>query len=123
MNALSDDIRMRVLDAYLSGEGSYRELAQRFEVSHSFIQKLVKLHRETGSIRPKGHAGGNPGKIGPEHHGLILELVDEQADAILIDFAELFESRTGIKVSFMTIQRCFQKLDITLKKKRGNRKR
>jgi transposase-like protein len=60
MNAYSMDLRERVAAAYDDGEGSQAELAHRFRVSVSWIGKLLRRRRQTGSIAPKPHSGGRP---------------------------------------------------------------
>jgi transposase-like protein len=54
--ALSDDLRCRILEAYSRGEGSQRELAQRFGVSFEYVRKVRWQLRQNGqmkvSVRP-----------------------------------------------------------------------
>lgn len=50
MEAYSDDLRERVLEAYDRGAGSLRYLAELFGVSHAWIGKLLKLRRKRGSL-------------------------------------------------------------------------
>ena len=54
----STDLRQRVIDAYKAKEGSQRQLADRFKVSLSFVQRLVRRYRHTGKVDAKLHAGG-----------------------------------------------------------------
>ena len=51
MQPLSNDLRKRILDAVDNREGSRRKLAVRFKVNTSTITKLLRLRRETGSMR------------------------------------------------------------------------
>ena len=118
MVPLSNDIRQRVLDCYLNEKLSYRKIADRFGVSHSFVFSLIKKYKQTGSICPRPHGGGNPAKIKEEHYELIEKIISENPDGILADFADSFNSYTGSDVSVMAIQRCLKKLKITFKKKR-----
>lgn len=53
MKTSSIDLRSNILEAYQTQEGSQRQLAKRFKVSLSFIEKLFKQYRETGSITPR----------------------------------------------------------------------
>ncbi|WP_211178321.1 MULTISPECIES: hypothetical protein [Brasilonema] len=54
----STDVRQRVIDAYNAKEGSVRQLADRFKVSLSFVQRLICRNSYTGQVTPKPHAGG-----------------------------------------------------------------
>jgi transposase len=53
MKPYSIDLRQKIVDAYSNQEGSYRELAQRFSVSFSFVKRLLKRYKDTGKIEPK----------------------------------------------------------------------
>ncbi|MCA9095172.1 MAG: hypothetical protein KDA68_16915 [Planctomycetaceae bacterium] len=47
MNALSMDLRERIVAAYQAGEGSHRVLAERFAVSKAVVGKLVRQIRNS----------------------------------------------------------------------------
>jgi transposase len=53
MQAYSLEFRERIIDTYAEGNTSQRQLAKRFRVAPSFVQKILKQYRETGSIEPK----------------------------------------------------------------------
>lgn len=53
MKAYSLDLRQKIIDTYFEGGISQRQLAKRFRVALSFVEKLLKQYRETGSIAPK----------------------------------------------------------------------
>lgn len=53
MRPYSLDLRQRIVDTYADGNTSQREMAKRFRVAPSFVQKILKQYRETGSIEPK----------------------------------------------------------------------
>jgi len=53
MKAYSLDLRQKIVDAYAEGNISQRQLAKQFRVALSFVEKLLKQCRETGSIAPK----------------------------------------------------------------------
>lgn len=59
----STDLRQRVINAYKANEGSQRQLADRFKVSLSFVQRLIRLYQNTGQVTPKHHGGGARAKI------------------------------------------------------------
>src|SRR5258708_23398808 len=65
MTPYSQDLRNRVLETVQRGDGSLRQIARRFLVSISFVTRLLRLHRGTGSLQPKPHGGGHPAVLGP----------------------------------------------------------
>lgn len=52
MKPYSIDFRKKIVEIWDYEKISIRKLTQRFEVSKSFIQKLIKKYQETGDIRP-----------------------------------------------------------------------
>lgn len=118
MRAYSLDLRQRILDAYRAGEGTQPELAQRFRVSLSFVEKLLHQQRTTGSIAPRPHGGGQKRRIGPEHEPILLRLIEVKNDATDAEVAMLFSSETGLSVSTRTVNRMWRRLGVTYKKRR-----
>ncbi len=53
MKAYTLEFRQKILDVYESEPISQRQLAKRFRVAKSLVQKILKQRRETGSIAPK----------------------------------------------------------------------
>jgi transposase len=53
MKPYSLDLRQKVVQAYKQGNNSYRQLAKRFQVSLSFVQRLLKRDREQGTLLPE----------------------------------------------------------------------
>jgi transposase len=90
-----------------------RQIARRFLVSVSFVTRLLRLHRSTGSLEPKPHGGGNPAALGPKDLERLRELVRKQPDATL----EELRQRLGASCSLMTISRALCKLGLPRKKK------
>jgi len=60
MKPYSEDLRTRIIDVIDQHKGSLRQTARRFRVSLSFIERLLRRRRQTGSLRPKPHGGGPP---------------------------------------------------------------
>ena len=58
MQAYSNDLRQRVVAAYDAHEGTQEQVAARFAVSTSWVRKLLRQRRTTGSIEPRPHGGG-----------------------------------------------------------------
>src|SRR4051794_18469675 len=113
MTPLSQDLRQRILDTVRRKEGSLRQIARRFLVSVSFITRLLRTHRSTGSLQPKPHGGGTPPVLGPEDLERLRELIRQQPDATL----EECRQRLGLSCSLMTICRALEKLGLRRKKK------
>jgi transposase len=55
----STDLRSKIIEAYNNEEGSIRLLAKRFKISKNAISDLIQLFKQTGSVKPRPHGGGN----------------------------------------------------------------
>jgi transposase len=113
MAPYSQDLRQRVVDTVQRGEGSLRQIARRFLVSVSFVTRLLKQYRSTGSLEPQPHGGGHPPTLGPEDLERLGELIRQQPDATLAECRQ----RLGASCSTMTISRALRKLGLPRKKK------
>ena len=116
MKALSIDLRERIVSAYEQGQGSQQALADRFHVSLSSVERLLRLKRETGSLEPKPHRSGHQPIINEDDFPLIEDLLKD--DLIQEELAQRFTEQTGRSVSQPTISRVLRRMEITRKKKR-----
>lgn len=119
MKAYSIDLRQKIIDAYNKKEGSYRELAKRFSVARSFVQKLLTRYKDTGRVSALPHRGGQKSKLKCKQIEMLQQTVAENNDATLVELCKAFESKTQIKISKSTMERVLHKLKIVRKKKRS----
>src|SRR3989304_5768690 len=61
--AYSNDLRRKLLEAHDRGEGSLRELAERFGVSSPYAGKISAQRRRTGQVERGGQNGTDPGRL------------------------------------------------------------
>jgi transposase len=113
MTPYSQDLRQRIVDTVQRGEGTIRQVAERFLVSVSFVTRLLQLYRSTGSVEPRPHSGGNPARLTPEDLERLREFIRKQPDATLEECA----AHLGVSCSLMTISRALSRLGLSRKKK------
>src|SRR3954470_22050426 len=113
MTPYSQDLRQRIVDTIRRGDGTIRQVADRFLVSFSFVTRLLQLYRGTGSVEPRPHGGGNPAVLTPEDLERLRELIRKQPDATL----EECRTHLGASCSLMTISRALSQLGLPRKKK------
>jgi len=90
MKAYSNDWRKKIIEAYQKKEGSLRKLAQRCSVSFSFVWRLMKRFRKSGSVAPKPHGGGLKPNRDPVDWIILGEVSDAYKDATLAELSDLF---------------------------------
>jgi transposase len=116
MKAYSLDLRQKIVDAYARGNLSQRQLAQQFQVTLSFVEKLLKQQRKTGSIAPKCRTTQTPTKLDAEQLEVLRQLVEDNNDATLVELCGLLEQKTGVLVSRSTMDRMLRRLNFSFKK-------
>ena len=115
MRTLSIDLRERVAAACDEGIDSRAEIAERFSVSASWIRRLLQRRRETGSLAPKPHGGGQPPAFAGETAQRLRDAVVANADATLKELA----AAAGVACSTAATDRALRRLGITRKKSRS----
>lgn len=117
MKAYSLDLRQKIVDTYAEGNISQRHLAKQFRVALSFIEKLLKQHRETGNIAPKVRTEQTPTKLNEEQLTILEQIVKANSDATLDELRYQLEQKTGVLIGRSTTDRMLKKLNLTVKKK------
>lgn len=119
-NPLSMDLRQRIVRAYTEGEGTFREIARRFEVGTSTVTRLVAYHRAGEGLEPRPHSGGRvKKKLFEEHLQAIISWLTEKPDLTLIAVTERLKEQYDIDIHDSQISRHLSKMGWTRKKKSG----
>lgn len=118
MKAYSLDIRKRIVTTHLIENVSIRQVATRFRVSKSLVQKLVKQQKNEGNVQPKVRGKPQFSHLTNAEAEVRL-LVAEHGDATLIELCELFAQKTGNWVSPTALCRYLKKIGLSRKKKLG----
>ena len=96
MRAYSQDLRERVLQAYDAGDGGYVTLSRRFRVAESTVYRWVRECRREGKRAPKVYRHGFVSVLDEDDGAVLRQLVEEQPDATLAEYATRFEARNGL---------------------------
>lgn len=122
MQPYSLDLRRKIVDVYVEGHTSQRQIAKQFRVAYSFVRKLIKQYRETGEIAPKQRTEQTPTKLSVEQLEVLETIVESNNDATLAELCDLLEQRVGIRIGVSTMFRMLEKLNLTLKKNTASRR-
>ena len=122
MASYSIDLRQKILHACERRLGSQQAIANIFDVSLSFVEKLLRRHRTTGDITPKPHGGGQRPRLDAAAQAQVRQLVRDQADATLEELCTRAAEMTGIRVSVPTMCRLVRRLGLPRKKSRSTRR-
>ena len=99
----------------MQGGISQRQLAKRFCVSLSFVEKLLKQYKETQSIAPKLRTKQTSTKLNLEQLNILQEIVEAKNDATLSEIRLIIEEKTGIIIGISTVDRMLRKMKIPRK--------
>ena len=107
-------LRERVA-AYVDEGHGHREAARHFRVSPRFVNELMKLRRETGSLKPRrqGHAPGW-GKLAP-HAAFVRRRMTETGELTLDELCVELAAR-GVSVHRSNLGRLLHRLGLSHKK-------
>jgi transposase len=119
MEALSLDLRERICGACDECVETRAEVAERFGVSRSFVQKLLRRRKETGSIAAMPHAGGAKASMDGMDLSRLRKLVKAKRDSTLAELCCSLAAAGGASVSVPTMCRVLADLRLRLKKRRS----
>jgi len=109
------ELRSRVVSHVEAGH-THRSAAARFDVSVKFVNDMVKLKRETGSLAPKRQGNRGIGKLTP-HEDWVRAQMDAKGEITLEEMVAHLEAQRGVRVAPSSIWRLFQRLGLTHKKR------
>lgn len=116
MKAYSLDLRQRVLKAALSGEHTIAEVAELFGTGTTFVNKMLRLHREGADLAPRPHGGGQTARLSAAHHKMLRAEVRRRNDATLSELRSHLADHAQVEVSIPTLGRVLQHLGLARKK-------
>lgn len=117
MKPYSRDLRQKIVRA-LQANDTQEEVADRFAVSLSFVEKLWRRWRTTGSYQALPHAGGRSRSL-VGHTDLIRQEVAQQPDITLAELCERVVAAGAPQVSLALMCLELQRLDLPRKKSRS----
>ena len=120
MKAYSVDLRTRIVEAVDRQVGSQGEVAALFGVSRTWVKKVLRQRRETGSVTPKPHGGGHRPKVeAKKGEAVRAYIMEEKNDASLGEVQAYIARRWKLGVSQATVSRLLARLGLPRKKNFG----
>lgn len=109
------ELRQRVV-AHVEAGNTHRSAAARFDVSVKFVNDMVRLKRESGSLSPKRQGNPGLGKLTP-HEDWVRAQVGAKGEITLDEMAARLLAERGVSVDPSSVWRLFQRLGLTHKKR------
>lgn len=111
--AYSQDLRDRVIAAHDGGTKTKR-VAELFQVSASWVRRVMQRRREHGETSPRPRGGATVVKIDLDR---LRQLVQDQPDAT----ARELHQRLGVACSVSAVDMALRRAGFTFKKRRSTR--
>ena|SRR5688572_4340708 len=115
MDAYSEDLRQKIVEALERRRMNKSEAARAFGVSLSSVKRYAKAVREGRSLSP-GKAPGKRPKLDEKARRLLEADVEERPFAKLSDRQEYLERVAGVRVSESTLSRALRQMGFGRKK-------
>jgi transposase len=119
MNAYSEDLRKKIVQALRRGTGK-SEAARAFGVSLSSVKRYARMADEGRPLAPKKRPGSKP-KIDGGARRLLEADLEARPAAGLGERREFLERVAGVRVSESTVSRVLKRLGWSRKKDRWER--
>lgn len=109
------ELRERAVHAYLAGEGTYPEVAERFSIGTASLERWVKQYRETGSVEPTPKGGG---WVSPVEVEVLETVIDETTGATSDEITREYNRRVRrrARVHRSSVLRAMHRLGYVFKK-------
>jgi transposase len=114
MNAYSEDLRTKIVQALRRGTGK-SETARLFGVSLSSVKRYAKMADEGRPLAPKNRPGSQP-KTGKDARRLLEADLEQRPAATLSERREFLGKVCGVRVSDSTLSRLLKRMGFTRKK-------
>jgi transposase len=101
--AYSLDLRERVVRFVEAGR-SCHAAAAHFSVSVSFVVRLMRVFRTTGSLAPRPSGGRRHAKLDP-HRAFLIARIDEKSDITMPELSRELLTATGTKADPASLSR------------------
>ncbi len=114
MNAYSEDLRQKIIQALRRGMGK-SQAARTFSVSLSSVKRYAKMADEGRPLTPKKRPGSKP-KAGEDARRLLEDDLEERPAATLSERCESLQRVCGVGLSESTLSRLLKRMGFTRKK-------
>jgi transposase len=114
--AYGNELRQTLLQAADRHEFSQTRLAEIFGVSLSWVKRVLRRRRQTGSTELLPFAGGKRPKLTDQQQQQVRQYLLADSDATLRELQSWLQATHAIRLSLPTLSRVLTRLDLPRKK-------
>lgn len=119
MNAISPDLRQRIIHAVQIDKDTPEQAAERFIVGRASVYRFLEQLRNQGTLQPAQRIIA-PRRITADDLPRLREQLEAHNDATLEEHCQLWTEQTSVTLSVSTMHRALKRLSISLKKSRSD---
>lgn len=113
----SEDLRERILSAYLSQSQTIEEIGEQFGVSISTVKRITQRYRTTGTVKVYLDTLGRHSVIDDKLGAQLKGWLSRMSDMALAEIKEKIQQTNGLNISLFTLWRCIKNQGLNYKKK------
>jgi transposase len=115
-SATPEQLRRAIVRAVRQRGLTYKQAAELLGVGEATVSRVLRLHRETGTVKPRPKGGGNYSAIRGKVAQLLRSIVTSMPDATVAELTTALVGRGGIETSRSAVQRALRRLGYSRKK-------
>lgn len=120
-NPHPEKIRVAVVRAVEQKGMTYAETAEMLGIGVASVNRILRRHRETGSVAPKPKSGGRLSPIAGDVADELEALVRARPDATVQEMLDELVASTGVDTSLSAMKRALHRLGFSRKKRSSSR--
>jgi transposase len=109
-----------VVAAYEKGKTTISAVAAQFSVGETFVKKMLRQKRQSGSLKRLPSRAGAKKVFEPKHCQWLAKQIKEQPDATLTELQTGLLEQQRVSVSLATVSRELRELGLSRKKSRSS---
>jgi transposase len=109
-------LRESIIRAFHERRLSYEEIAALLGIGRATVSRVLRRHRETGTVAPRPRGGGNASPIRGKVAEQLIALVTRKPDLSVAELVGELQRRTRVRTSRSSVLRALHRLGYTRKK-------
>lgn len=116
-----EKLRLAIVRAFHKQGLTYQQIADLLDIGPATVNRILRLHRETGAVAARPRGGGRLSPIRGKVADELKRLVAKHPDSTIPELMELLVARTKIQTSLAAMKRAMHRLGFTHKKRSSSR--
>jgi transposase len=117
---LSQDLRLRIIDARRNGDGT-GEVSRRFGVSRRSVERFWKQQQTTGQCLPQKVGGHRRSRLEGQD-AMLMRWIEEKSDLSLVEIQHRCKKQLAIRIGINALWHRLRRIGLSSKKNDARRR-